>query len=222
MDEETKGGYNLVHKIQDSFGRFLGIEKPANREVIYRYPKNGETVLLVDLETKEKPFKAWHYSLSSSTDPGNIRTIPENPTRSVINFVPPEAYKAYQKQTEETSWLEDPEFRGKRLSITRNNIAAFADLLNAVKNGELKQTEYIIGETNCQMATLALSLGFRRCWEDGYNQPDLTKPLVDENQDYKVGISVADLIQMYNLENEVATETSVLKAIRTNRNQIAS
>lgn len=214
-DKSEKSG--PLGKFYNSIDRWLGLEMPADVKRIYQYPKQGDPSLWIDFLTKEKPFKAWHYSSSLSTDPENIKTIPESNTRSVIHFFPPEAEDAYKREGSSTFWLDDDEFQGKKISVVKRNVAAFTDLLVAIKNGELGQTDYIIGETNYIMANFAQDLGFRRCWEEGYNPPDLNRPMMDEDFDYKVGVSVEDLVEMYDLKNQTPTQESVFAVIKQNR-----
>ncbi|MDO8460870.1 MAG: hypothetical protein Q7S38_00335 [bacterium] len=214
---ESKDNSSPIDRVFDSIGRKLGFEKSPDEKAIYQYPKQDEPVLWIDLLTREKPFKAWYYSIDLSKDPESIRIIPESNTRSVIHFFPQEAEETYKRQTEENPWLDDPVFRNKRISITKQNITAFIDLLNTIKNGELEGTEYIIGETNYIMANFALGIGFKRCWQEGFNPPDLTMPMDDEDHEYKIGVSVAELFEIYDLKNQAPTKGSVLKKIKENK-----
>lgn len=219
INENSGSIPSSVDRFFNSVDKKLGFEKAPDIKVIYQYTKNDKPVLWVDLLTKQPDqpdFKAWYYSPSGLVDPKNIRTIPRGKTRSVIHFLPPEAEEAYKRQTEEASWLEDPIFREKKISIARGNIDAFIDFLNAIKEKKLGSTEYIIGETNYIMANFVLSLGFKRCWEEGYNPPDLTQPMRDEEHNYKFGISISELTELYDLNNQSPTKESVISVIREN------
>ncbi len=220
MAGETGENPGFVNRLFDSIDRKLGLEKSSEVKTIYQYPKQGEPRLWVDLLTKETNFKAWRYSVNDSVEPEYLRTIPEATTRTVIHFFPPEAEEAYKRQTEEESWLDDPEFRRKNVSIARNNLVAFVDFLKAVREHQFGETEFIVGETNYIMANFAMRLGFKRCWEEGYNPPDLTRPVVNEDLEYKFGISVAALVELYDLDNQEPTESTVLEMVRKNNARI--
>ena len=218
MAEEIPEGKGRIKRISDAIDRKLGWENPPDVKLLYQYPKTGEPVLWVDLLTKENNFKAWHYSLGDGEGSANIRTIPESRTRSVIHFAPPEAVEAFRRQkSEEDSWLEDPEFLAKSPAILRRNVAAFTDLLRVIRNGEWSGTDHIIGVTNYKQANFALALGFKRCWEEGLNPPDLSMPMLDESRDYSVGISLEELKKRYDMTDHDPTEMSVLKTITANR-----
>lgn len=213
MDEEKSKG--PLDKMFDSIDSKLGFEKSPDIKVIYQYPKSGEPILWIDQWTKEKDFKPWYYSTSSSAKDADIKTIPPSNIRNVAHFFPREAEEAYQRQkTEETSWLEDEKFRSQSLSIIKKYIPAFVNLLGEIKNGTLQGVNYIIGETNYRMANMALAFGFKRCWEEGYMQPNLSESMSDESMSYKIGISVADLIDYYDLKDQIPTEELVRQKMK--------
>lgn len=213
MDEEKSKG--PLGRMFDSIDSKFGIEKSPNIKTVYQYPKFGEPILWIDQWTKEKDFKSWYYSTSSSAKDSDVKLIPGSNIANVIHFFPSEAEEAYKKQkTEETSWLEDEKFRSQSLSIMKKYIPAFVDLLGKIKNGTLQGVDYIIGETNYRMANIVLALGFKRCWEEEYMQPDLSVPMTDESTSYKIGISVADLIDYYGLKDQIPTEELVRQKMK--------
>lgn len=217
MDDDKEQS-SLLDRIYDSVDRKLNIEKLDKIEIIYSYPRYGEPVLWVDLHTNDIPFNAWYYSNTSSTEPDAIREIPASTNRSVIHFLPPQAIAALNRRTEEDpSWLYDEEFLSKKPGIVRQNLVAFVDLLNTIKKGELSDTEYLIGQTNFAMANFVLRLGFKRCWEGDAKKPNLVAPIKNEDSSYKIGVSVKELKDMYNLDNEVPTASSVINIIKRNK-----
>lgn len=213
MDETKNEGYS--DRIFNSIDAKFGLERSPNVETIYQYPKSGDSSLWLDQWTKEKDFKPWYYNINPFENSSNVRTIPAAKIVHVIHFLPPEAEEALKRQkTEETSWLDDELLNSQKPSMVKKYVAAFVDLLNNIKDKKLQGVDYIIGETNYRMANMALAFGFRRCWEEGYTPPDLSRSIVDESMSHKIGISVADLIDYYDLKNQIPTEKLVIQKMK--------
>ncbi len=213
MDEPKNEG--ALDRIFNSIDAKFGIERPPEVNVIYQYPQFGDPVLWIDRWTKVKDFKPWYYREGSFTSSSDIRTIPASNIANVIHFLPPEAKEASSRtKTEEVSWLDDEKFRFQGLLMIRKYIPALVDLLNNIRSGKLSDIDYIIGETNYRMANMALAFGFKRCWEEGYKPPDLSRPMIDESMNYRIGVSVVDLVEHYDLKNQAPTEKLVSQKMK--------
>lgn len=204
-----------MDKIFDSIDAKFGIEKPPEVKTIYQYPRSGDPILWIDQWTKEKDFKPWYYSSGSSTDSSSVKTIPGSKVANVVHFFPQEAEEAFSRtKTEEVFWLDDEKFRSQGLLTIKKYIPAIVDLLSNIKSGRFQGVDNIVGETNYRMANMALAFGFKRCWEEGYAAPDLSRPMMDESMSYKVGTSVPDLADFYDLKNQVPTEDLVKQKMK--------
>src|SRR3989344_1880173 len=201
MDSAAKEG--PLDKIFDSMADKLGIENLGIVDMIYRFPNVGNPILHINNHTKEKDFKPWYYSPTLLTEPKDIKMIPASNTRFAIHFLPPSATEAAKKKTDDLQWFENKSITASSFSMKNEYIGAFVDLLRNIKNGNLQKVDYIIGQTNYKMANFAVMLGFNRCWEDGYLPPaDLGKRMSNEGRDYYIGVSVSELADKYDLNNQ--------------------
>lgn len=213
---EGKKDSGIIDRFADSVERFLKLEGPSTFTTLYKYPKDADhPTLWLEIEKKEEGFlhKPWYFFRNGHE--GDIVTIPASSSRNRIHFFPPEAQEALMRDTEEEPWLENEDFRGKNLSIMRNSVTAFVDFLTFIRNGGLSETDYITGGTNSVMANIALALGFKRCWEEGFVPINPDTPLND-SYDHRVGVSVSELIDLYDLKKTVPTEQGVKRVLRRN------
>lgn len=204
------GLYGSVDQVLKKFG----IEPPGNikNKEVHEFIRKNQKIGWITKHTKEEGvFEPLNYSIGFDTN--QPLRIPPSNIRYSIHFFPPESQEALNKETEEDPWWAQDKYVEKGELINRKYFPMMVEFLALIKNGKFPDMDFVVALTNPRMAKMAFALGFKRCWPEGDQPPDLTREIQDD-RDVIIGTSIQDLKKLYDLENQEASIAMVNKQLK--------